>query len=199
MNGIDKITGRIDADTQAEIDTLLNNAEREAREIRESYAGVAEAEYRSTVERGEKDAAERIQRLGGVAQLEAQKLMLATKQEILDQAFDEAMKQLTSLPEEDYVTVLAKLAVDASQTGTESLVLSVKDRARYGKKVVIEANAMLEQAGKTAQLTLSEESREFQGGVYVKSGNVENNCTFETILRLLRQTNSGEVAKILFD
>ncbi len=199
MNGIEKITDRIVADTDAEITKLLQDAEREAKEIRESYAQVADVEYKSTVERGKSDAEERVQRLGGVAQLEAQKLVLATKQEMLDQAFQTAMEQLCALPEDSYVALLAKLAADGCETGTEALVLSVKDRPRYGKKVVVAANALLEQAGKPAQLTLSEEARDFRGGLYIKAGNVENNCTFETILRLLRQSISGEVAKFLFD
>jgi V/A-type H+-transporting ATPase subunit E len=199
MNGIEKITGRITADTDAQITEILQEAETQAREIRESYQEVAEVDYRATVERGRKDADERVERLGGVARLEAQKVVLTTKQALLDQAFDNAMEQLCALPEEQYVDLLAKLAVDGCETGTEALVLSVKDRPRYGKKVVVAANEKLEKAGKTAQLTLAEEAREFRGGLYVKAGNVENNCTFETILRLLRQTESGEVAKVLFD
>lgn len=199
MNGIDKITGRINADADAEIAAILQEAEQQASEIRDSYTQVAEVEYAQTVERGKKDAAERVERLGGVAQLEAKKLLLATRQELLDEAFQNALAQLQAMPEDEYVALLAKLTVDAVQTGSEELVLSVKDRARCGKKVVTAANALLEQAGKPAQLTLAEDAREFAGGVYVRSGNVENNCTFETILRLLRQNASGEVAKVLFD
>lgn len=199
MNGIDKITGRINADADAEVAAVLREAERQASEIQSSYEQLAEAEYQKTVERGKREADERVGRLGGVAQLEAKKLMLATKQSLLDEAFDQALAQLCALPEEAYIALLAKLAAEGSETGTEALVLSVKDRARCGKKVVVAANALLEKAGKTASLTLAEEAREFAGGLYIKAGNVENNCTFETILRLLRQTASGEVAAFLFD
>ena len=78
-------------------------------------------------------------------------------------------------------------------------MLSVSDRPRYGKQVVVAANALLEQAGKTAKLTLSEESREFRGGLYIQDGNIENNCTFPTIVRMLREQMAGEVATLLFD
>jgi V/A-type H+-transporting ATPase subunit E len=78
-------------------------------------------------------------------------------------------------------------------------LFSTTDRARYGKRVVLAANEQLEQQGKTAKLTLSEESRPFRGGLYVQSGKIETNCTFSTLLRLQRQQMAGEVAKVLFD
>lgn len=198
MNGIEKITERIAADAEKEASAILAKAEKEARDIRASYAALGESQYSSTLSQGKQDAAERIERLKGVAELEARKRKLAVKQELLDEAFAQAMEKLLSLPEEEYVSLLAKLASDASDTGHEALVLSVSDRPRYGKRVVLAANQYLEQAGKTAALTLSEESREFRGGLYVKNGSVENNCTFSTILRMLREQMAGQVAQVLF-
>ena len=80
-----------------------------------------------------------------------------------------------------------------------ALILSVADRPRFGKKVVISANEKLEKAGKTAELTLAEESREFTGGLYIQDGKVETNCTFPTIVRMLKEQMSGQVAQILFE
>ena len=199
MNGIEKITGRIAENADQEAKTLLQRAEKEAAEIRAGYEATAESEYAETVRKGKADAEDRIVRLQGVAQLEGRKLQLAAKQEMLDKAFDAALEQLLNLPENDYVALLAKLAVEGSSTGAEALIFSVKDRPRYGKRVVIAANELLRSQGKPANLTLSEESREFQGGLYIQNGKIENNCTFATIIRMLREQMSGEVASILFD
>ena len=54
-------------------------------------------------------------------------------------------------------------------------------------------------AAGTAQLTLSQETRPIQGGFILKDGNVEVNCTFETLVRLQRGEMDREVAKVLFD
>jgi V/A-type H+-transporting ATPase subunit E len=199
MNGIEKITDRIAVDTDREVKALLQEAQRQADEITASYQALAESDYREALKKGEADAAERVVRLEGVAQLEARKLRLATRQEVLDLAFQRALEKLLSLPEEEYVALLAKLAAQGATTGREALVLSIQDRPRYGKRVVTRANELLAAQGKTAALTLSEESREFRGGLYIQDGNIENNCTFPTILRILREQMAGEVAKLLFD
>ena len=199
MNGIDKLTERIAADTDLERQAILDRGQDQAAQILSGYEALGDADYTEAVEKGKIDAAERIERMGNVAQLEARKLRLSAKQEMLERAFDLAMEKLMSLSEPEYVELLSKLAAEASSTGREALVLSVTDRPRFGKKVVIAANEKLEKAGKTAELTLSEESREFTGGLYIQDGRVETNCTFSTIVRMLREQMSGEVAKILFE
>lgn len=198
MNGIEKITQRISADTQQEAQILMDNAKAQAAEITAGYHAEAEAAYAEALEKGKKAAQDRIERLTGVAQLEAKKLQLAARQEMLDKAFDLALKNMLELPEEQYADLLTKLALKASTTGTEALIFSETDRARYGKRVVMAANEVLEREGKTAALTLSEESRPFQGGLYVQSGKVETNCTFASLVRLQRQNIAREIADILF-
>lgn len=199
MNGIDKITSRITSDTEQEIAGLMERANREAAIITDSLREVAEAEYDEAVAKAQRNAKERAERLAGVARLDANKLVLAAKQQMLDRAFSQALIKLTELPQEQYISTLASLAADASYTGTEEIVLSPDDHERIGDKVEYAANARLKQAGKKAELVLSEQSRPMRGGLYLKNRNIEYNCTFETIIRLLREQLSGEVAKVLFD
>ena len=227
MNGIEKITERIEGDAQREIDAVLNAARAEAEGITQRYQAQAGRESADLVARGEKAAAERVERLGSVAQLEARKLALAAKQEMLDRAFELALQKLCTLPDEEYIDLLAALTVKAAQSGKEQVIFSRKDRSRVGKAVVTRANEMLAKqvapklpdeltdtkagaildrvvtgasailAG-TGMLTLAEETRPIRGGVILSDGDVEVNCTFETLVRLQREAMSGEVAKALF-
>ncbi len=199
MNGIEKITDRIAVDTDSEVKALLEQAEQQASDILADYKAREETDYVQALEKGKADAADRIERLGSVAQLEARKRLLGARQEILEETFDAAQKQLLDMPEKDYIHLLAQLAVEGSSTGSEALVLSVTDRSRYGKRVVAAANEMLEAAGKNASMTLSEESREFTGGLYIQNGKIETNCTFPAIIRTLREEMASEVARVLFD
>ena len=199
MNGIEKITERIAAQNDTDIKALMNRAEAQAKAVYEGYAAAADDDYKATVKKGEKDARERVERLGSVAQLEARKLQLAAKQEMLEKAFELAYQKLLSLPEDQYAQLLTRLAVGASTTGSEALIFSQTDRSRYGKRVVIAANEQLGKEGRPGNLTLSEESRDFQGGLYVQDGNVETNCTFRALIRLQRQNTAKDVAAVLFD
>ena len=102
---------------------------------------------------------------------------------------------LLNLPEKEYVALLSDLAVKASSTGKEAVIFSQKDRTRDGKQVVTQANERL----KDGHLTMSEQTRPIQGGLILSDGDVEVNCTFETLVRLQRGEMDREVAKVLFD
>ena len=199
MNGIDKLTARIASDADTACREMLERGRQQAAEITASYEALSESQAAEKLEAGKQAAADRVERMGSVAELEARKLRLGAKQEMLEKAFVLAQEKLTSLPEDRYTELLTSLALQASATGREALVFSQADRARYGKKVVQAANARLEAQGKTGALTLSEESRDFRGGLYVQDGPVETNCTFPALLRVLREQMAGEVAEILFD
>lgn len=195
MDGIEKITGRIAEDAGREIDSLLADARRQADEITARYEAQAQRESEDIISRGKRNADERVERLASVAQLDARKLELAAKQEMLARAYDLALEQLLNLPEKEYVALLADLAVKASSTGREAVIFSQKDRTRYGKAVVTQANERLGDG----HLTLSEQTRPIKGGLILSDGDVEVNCTFETLVRLQRGEMDREVAKVLFD
>ena len=199
MNGIEKIIGRIESDTRSQIDALGARTDEQVKSITESYERVAQQAYFTTCSNGKKAAETQLSRMASADSLAAKKALLAEKQQLLDQTFGRALDKLCALPEQQQLALLVKLAVEGSTTGREELVFSAPDRARYGKKVVIAANEALEKAGKTVCLTLSELSRDIRGGLYVKNGNIENNCSFEMILRLLREQLAAETAKLLFE
>lgn len=199
MNGIDKITGRITTDAQKESEEIRKRADHEAQTILDSYCSMADREFAESELRNKAAAEERVERLTSVARLEARKLVLACKQEMLNLAFARALAQLVEMPEDDYVNLMSDLAVKASSTGEEEIIMSKGDRTRFGKKVIAAANEKLEKAGKAAKLSLSAETRQMQGGVYVKNGSVETNCSLETLVRIQKDKMSGEVAKLLFE
>lgn len=204
MNGIEKITGQIDADVQKEIDAALDQARAQAQEIEARYESQAQTQAEAIRRKGEQDAALRQERLVDVAKLEARKTILAAKQDMVGQAFDLALKKLLELPDQEYIALLAKLAVAASRTGREQVIFSQKDRSRYGKQAVTMANEMLaKKAGPRAaesagMLTLAEEARPMAGGLILRDGRVETNCSFEVLIHLQRDALSAEVARALF-
>lgn len=229
MNGIEKITARIETDAKAEVAEILREAEEKAAAIREQYKAQAAAEAKAAGAAGKEAAQRQTERLESAAQMEAKKRLLAAKQACLNEAFNKAQEKLLALDEGEYAQLLARMAVNAAKTGKEEILLNAKDRERVGPQVVAWANTLLaeaaapkaaEKAGKvggkagavlsavvtgasallqgTAQLTLSQETREMAGGLTLRDGNVEVNCAFETQLRVLREEMAAQVAGILF-
>ncbi|MCC8123713.1 MAG: hypothetical protein LIO58_09255 [Oscillospiraceae bacterium] len=196
MDGIDKITSRITADIDREVAEIMAEANTQATAIKTEYHARAQRESDEILARGKKNAAERQERLASVAQLEARKAELAVKQEMVEKAFHAALEKLQNLPEAEHVALLAKLATGAARTGKEQVVFSQKDRTKFGKQAVTAANEAL---GAKGNLTLSEEARHIEGGLVLLDGDVEVNCTFETLLRMQRNNLSLEVANLLFN
>lgn len=192
MTGIEKITGRILSDAQAEIDTLMADAQAQAADIAAKYANEARKVYADAAAKGKNAAEDRETHLGSSAQMEARKMILAAKQEMLDAAYADAEKRLNSLPDKAMVQTLAALAQKASVTGKEEIILNANVAKRLGAEVVEKANS------KGLNLTLSKTTGNFAGGLLLSDGDVEVNCTFDTLVRLTRNETAGEVAKVLF-
>lgn len=193
MNGIEKITQLIESDAQAEIDHILGDARDEAARIAAQYQGQADAEAAELAAKNEKAAAEREERLVSAAQMEARKVTLGAKQEMVEKAYIRALEKLCAMPDEQYAAVLADLLVQASSSGREEAVFSKEDRERVGKAAVEKANKA---SGK--KLVLSAETQPIRGGFILKDKNVEVNCTFETLVRLQKAETAGAVVKKLF-
>ena len=194
MNGLEKLTGQIDADVQKEIDAALVQARSQAQEIQSWYESQAQIQVEAIRRKGQQDAVFRQERLVDEAKMQARRGILATKQELIGRAFDLALEKLLELPEKEYVALLSDLAVKASSTGKEAIIFSQKDRTRYGKTVVTQANEKL--GG--GHLTLSEQTRPIKGGLILQDSQVETNCSFEVLIHLQRNTLSAEVAQVLF-
>ena len=194
MNGIEKITQRIETDTQAEIDRILGDARAEADDITDRYQAQANNEAAELAAKNQKAAAEREERLVSTAQMEARKVGLAAKQEMVEKAYDLALEKLCSMPDEQYVKTVADLLVQAAPNGRGAVIFAPAERERIGEAAVRAANEKLH-GGK---LTLAEETRPLKGGFILSDGKVEVNCSFDTLVRLQKAETAGEVAKRLF-
>ena len=192
MNGLERITSRIEAEAKSEVDGILDAGKAEANRIVDSWRARIEAETRELTQKNEKAAAEREERLKSAAEMDARKTILAAKQEMVEQAYALALDKLCSLSGETKVNLLAELMERASSTGTEEVVFSAADQAD-GAKAVETANAS---SGK--HLTLSSDTAPIRGGFILRDKNVEVNCAFETLVRLQKAETAGAVAKILF-
>lgn len=199
MTGIEKINERIMADAAKEIELIRAEAASECEAIAKKYEQAAKDEYWKIIRQSAQRSETLMQRLKDAAALEVKKQLLAVKQEMIEKAFESAVEMLSALQEDEYVDFLSGLAAEASRNGSERIVLSPSDRTRYGKRICVMANEMLAKEGKTAALTLSEETRNIRGGVILSDGNIEVNCSLDILVEYKKNELSAQVAKIMFD
>ena len=194
MKGTEKIIAHIQADAAAQADAILAQAEQQCAEIREGYERKAKDAYAEKIRAGVKANQDRLESVERLARMEGRKSVLALKQDMVSKSFDLAVDKLVDLPEEQYVELLAKLAAQASVTGDEQVVLNARDREKIGPAVVAAANARLSDG----KLTLSDEVGAFRGGLLLRRGSIEANCTVELLVELCRGDMAAELAKVLF-
>jgi V/A-type H+-transporting ATPase subunit E len=199
MNGIENIIRRIEEDCAKELEAIRKASEEECAEISRKYKRQAEDEYSKIVEAGRTQAAQRRERILSSAAMDAKKQVLAEKQAIISKAFSRAREMILGLGDSEYLDFLGSLAASASTTGRELIVLSPKDASKYGEKVVSAANELLKQRGKTAQLSLSSETRNIPGGLILLNGRVEANCSVDILVELYRSELTSRLAGALFN
>ena len=181
MNGIEKITARIDADTQAEIDRILGDAHAQAEAIVKQ----------EMVEQAYQRALEKLRALPKEQYVDLLAAMLVRasstgKEEVVFSPEDreEAGRAAVSRAND----LLARAAAPELPLGDGAV-------ASFLNKVAANVSAF---AQGTAMLTLSEETRPMQGGFILKNGRIEVNCTFDAMIRSEREQTAGAVAKLLF-
>ena len=182
MKGTEKIIAHIRADAQAQCDEILSKAQEQCEAIRAEWSAKASDAYGERIRAGVKKCTDEAESAERLARMEGKKELLALKQDMIAKSFDEARRRLVSLPDGEYVALLAKLASDAAVTGEEELVLNAADRARVGEAVVKAAN---EKLGERGRLTLSD-------------ANIEVNCTAALLVELCRSEMSAAIADMLF-
>ena len=199
MNGIEKILEHISSESATECAAIAKDAADECERVRAEYAKAEQDQYWELVNNGTKEAERRLERMNSLAALESKKHVLATQQDMIVAAFDLAANKLLDLPDSDYVEFLAKLACSASLTGTEKVVLSSSDLPRIGSAVINAANSILGKTGRTASLTLSDTPADIRGGLILSGGDIEANCSVDSLVSQYRNELSPRVAAELFE
>lgn len=188
---IENITQKILSEAKESAAAAVAEAQKQGQElIAKAQADAAELQKRAQQQaQTEHDVI--LQRRVSVAELEARKMRLAAKQEVISRSFDEAMDRLANLSESEYIAFLADGIGEVAQDGSQVL-LNARDRDAVGEKVVALVRAM----GKN--VTLSDETIRAKGGFILRCGAVELNATVETMIGAVREEVTPEVVQALF-
>ncbi|NLL06658.1 MAG: hypothetical protein GX270_12925 [Clostridiaceae bacterium] len=198
MSGAENIQAKILEEARLLAEANIKRAEEEAASIIRAASKEAEAKKKQIIEKAELEAVEIKKRIIAVAELEARKQKLMAKQEVVDEAFELALKKLNNLPDVEYQSILVEMITNSIETGKEEILLSLKDKQRISSGFIDELNKKLLQKGISAKMKISEETRNISGGFILKSGDIEVNNSFESIIRMYRDDIEPEVIKCLF-
>lgn len=222
INGLNKITDKILSEAQATADKILADAEAECDRINAEYAERAEKIRTDISTEAEKGGMEYVARIRFTAATSKRNLLLQTKSDLIDGVFAGVLEQTRTLELEKYNEILIGLlsaalieqleAEDISRNlyGEEEalapehyeVIFNQRDRDRCGKAVIEGAQKHLSgkvPAEKLSRLTLATQTAAIDGGLILRCGNVESNCSLALLFAQLRNSLEAEVAHTLFD
>ena len=199
MKGTEKIIAHIRADGDAEAKKIIDAASKQAEEKRAESFKAALSEYEKLMQAGNAECEDILSGSRRIAEMEAKKSVLSVKQEMISAAFDAAREEIVNMPRDKYTQFLARMAAEAAVSGMEEIVLNARDKAEVGKAVCKAANELLSAKGTPGKLTVSEETADISGGVIVRFGGIETNCSIDALIRQSRSGLSTEVAAALFE
>jgi len=192
----EQVVEKILADAKAEAEKVKNEAaDREAAE----QAKLAESldEYNKQTEAlAQKHAKDRKMHLLAAARMDIAKQFLAEKGKIIDEVFEQARRRLQNLPDDDYRRLIAKLMLEAIETGDEEIIID-NEETRIDQEFIKQINRKLGPDRK-ANLRLSDERQNLGGGFILRRGKIKNNVSFEVLLTQSRKQLEIELAKELF-
>ena len=193
MKGTEKIIAHIEADVQAQADAVLGEARQRCEAIKARFDDKAARLYSDRIREGVKACQDQEDSALRISRMEARKSVLSVKQEMVEKSFDLAVQQIVALPDEKYTAFLANLVKKAGPAGDEEIILNAADRARVGEALIKAVNA------DGAKMKLSDETRDIKGGLILRRGSIETNCSVELLVELCRGELSAKLADVLFD
>lgn len=199
MKGTEKIIAHIRADGDAEAKKIIDAASKQAEEKRAESFKAALSEYEKLMQAGNAECEDILSGSRRIAEMEAKKSVLSVKQEMISAAFDAAREEIVNMPHDKYTQFLARMAAEAAASGMEEIVLNARDKAEVGKSVCKAANELLSAKGTPGKLTVSEDTADISGGVIVRFGGIETNCSIDALIRQRRSGLSTEVAAAMFE
>lgn len=190
---IENITANILKDANENAKASLMNAEKTKNDIINNAINEAEAIKKAAADKALKEADSLKSRKVSAAELQKRKMMLSAKQEAIKKSFDEALIKLKTMPEDKYMNFLTN-EISKIPYNEGVIILNKHDRDKIGEKLVKTVNEKL----KAEKFKLSNETVNSHGGFILKSGSVEINSTFETLLDSMKDELTNEVANALF-
>lgn len=131
------------------------------------------------------------ERSRSVAELDARKLLLAAKAQVLDSVYAKTLEKLRNLDKEQYSALIFSMLKNAK----DGDVVTVSER----EKDIVTKESLADFAKKKGiSLTLADKFGDFDGGVIISENGVDNNFTLEVEVALLREQTETKIAKEIF-
>ena len=219
MTGLEKVIGKIIADAEADAGEILDKARAECEEIKAKYAAETDAEIDKLTDECDRECQALIIRARSSAAMAKRNAILEARAKLIDDAYAAAEKQIKSMNGEQYLELLCKMLRSSLKNqlegeaeslrlygedispATYEVVLNSRDREAYGEKLLAAYKAGYGakiSPAVLAKLRLAPDTAPIDGGIILRCGPVETNCSLSMLLAANRRETEAKVSRILF-
>jgi V/A-type H+-transporting ATPase subunit E len=221
VTGLEKITEKILAEARAEADRILAEARAESERIRSDYAKRAD-ELKSRISAdASREGVDVVTRAKAASANHKRNQLLEAQSELIDDVFRSAQDSIRTQESDAYAELLtgllgaalseqARAEVESRELyGEEDMptvesyevLLNARDRDRVGQdlidRVKKSAGGKLP-ADMLTRLVLAEDTVSIDGGLILRCGSIETNCSLALLFAQLREELEAEVCRVLF-
>jgi V/A-type H+-transporting ATPase subunit E len=190
MNGREAIIAKIIDDARKIANTTSEEASAKAKETLSIARNDADIYLKENMEASYKEREDIIKRRLSSAEIEARKMVLQTKQDILTEVFDIALSTIKS-DEKNYKKLIEKM-VECGVVG-DVVIVSKSDKELLTSEFIKKAG---EKAKK--KISLSKTYGDFAGGIILQGDKTDKNMTLEVELATIRDNFEPEIVEKLF-
>lgn len=198
MRELQPLLDSILEDAQKEAEKIRKKGREEAEALRTKYKAEAEQVRQNILEQARIKAADDKARRKIQAQMAAGRELLETKNRLLEEFFSALKERLTGMKDDEYRGLLRKLILRAVETGTEELFLSPADRRWLGESFLAGLNQELKKQGKKGALVYGSDVSDLTGGFLLRRGKIVHNYSLENLIASKKDELLPEIGKRLF-
>jgi V/A-type H+-transporting ATPase subunit E len=198
---VENIVKRIVDEAQSSARSVAEKGDQEMAKLRASLDLEGRELKEAAKKKIEVEAEEIVKRRVSSARLEGRKRVLGQKDMIMGEVYAEAKSRVLALPEDKYLDFLKKLVVSSSVPGDQKIILSHGDKTRLKAKLPQwekDVAQELKKKGIKGSVSLSEETKDIEGGVVLSQGRTEINLSLDVIMAETKYLLEGEITEILF-
>ena len=193
MSGIDKIIQEIETNAAQSCDSVLAQARQKADVIIADAQKEADQILADGKEKTAAHVADIKKRGDSAAELEEKRVMLYTKQQIINTMLGEGLSTAKSLPKDEYFNLILDMVGKYSLEDEGVIFFGENDNHRLPVDFLSELN----RAAKGG-IVLSSKSAPIDAGFILKYGGIEQNCSFDAIFAGEAENLSDKAGRLLF-
>lgn len=185
---LEAILAKIEKDAQEKAGRIIEEAEKERAEALHQVKSRIKDRHHRDVERIRNKTETMAQRMKHHVHREMEKALLSHRRSIVDNAIEEAVRQIAQAP--DYLEMIGALLKGCDLKGEVEVIKAANDSR-------ITRDFLKKESTGAATFILSEENHDDHGGIIMRSGDISLNATLSMIAELNHDSMVMELSRLL--